>query len=554
MLTDLWKKLHLKLFYEMTPADRTRVYTEIATISTPSRTFYLLACISTIIAAYGLLANSTAVVIGAMLIAPLMGPIFGIALGLSNGDNNLLKNSLISELQGMLLAIGLAIIIGMIPLRPDFGSEIIARTQPTIYDVIIALASGVAGAYAMVNKRIGPALPGVAISTAIVPPLATVGLCISIGNWDWALGAFLLFLVNLLAIEFAAAAVYAISGLVKLDRPEGLETFFRRFGLSLVILLIMGIFMTQTLGRIVTERTLAEKVREVISEQVRTTVGARLSEVRYERQDGTLQVMAVVLTPQEFDSQRVADIESVLQQEVEPNTRLVVRSLLSRDADRNGQVFIAEEERLMQTRLAEENMFLGNVSRMLTTELGKVPGTRVVEIQPDPINENGERNITAVVHTPTPINPLQVEELEEQLNNSLEVPIRLKVRSLLTRDADNKQYIYEDSTWHKPLKGPELVFHETLELTIKNQLYNQEPAAQLLELYYGEKDEDLLVLMQIRAPYSFGPDEVNEMETTLQKQVDERIKVIIRTQVGADASADWYLSGYDENLAKVLVP
>lgn len=554
MMIELWKKTNIKLFYKMTPEDRTNTYEEISFNSTPSPHFYMLVCISTIIATYGLLANSTAVVIGAMLVAPLMGPIFGIALGLSNGDNKLLRNSVVSELLGMLVAISLAAVIGMVPLRPDFGSEVLARTQPTIYDVIIALASGLAGAYAMVNKKLSPALPGVAISTALVPPLATVGLCLSTHNWEWALGAFLLFVVNLLAIEFAAAAVYALSGLVKLDRQKNLITFFQRFGVSLLVLIIMAAFMTQTLGKIVAERALAEEIRDVLSEQVRTTVGARLSEVRYERQADTLQVMAVVLTPQEFDSGRVGDIEKVLQQQIEPNTRLVIRSLLSRDADRNGQVFIAEEELIKQTRLAEENLFLGNISKILNTELSKVPGTRVVEIQPDVVDENGQRDITAVVHTPTAINPLQVAELEDKLNESLDKPVRLMIRSILTRDADDKQYIYADSTWQEPLSGPALEFHETLEAAIINQLYIQESAAKLLEFYYGEKNEDLLVLMHIRAPYTFGPDEVKEMETALKEQVDERIKVIVRTGVGADASSDWYLSGYDENLAKALTP
>ena len=91
-----------KFSYRIEPDERQIIYTNICDISTPSRSFYFMVCISTIIATYGLLANSTAVVIGAMLVAPLMGPIFGIALGLSNGDNKLLRNSVRSELLGML--------------------------------------------------------------------------------------------------------------------------------------------------------------------------------------------------------------------------------------------------------------------------------------------------------------------------------------------------------------------------------------------------------------------------------------------------------------------
>ena len=172
-----------------------------------------------------------------MLVAPLMGPIFGIALGLSGGDKQLLKKSVASELLGMLLAIALAVLIGLVPLRSGFSSEIIARTQPTIYDVIIALASGLAGAFAMINKRISPALPGVAISTALVPPLATVGLCLAAGNWAWAGGAFMLFLVNLLGHRICCrGSVFPGRGGVILRDDRVLITFLRRFGVSLLVL------------------------------------------------------------------------------------------------------------------------------------------------------------------------------------------------------------------------------------------------------------------------------------------------------------------------------
>jgi len=536
--------------YRIAPDEIQTIYANIRDISTPSRSFYLMVCISTIIATYGLLANSTAVVIGAMLVAPLMGPIFGIALGLSNGDNRLLRASINSEMMGMLLAIALAAIIGLIPLRPDFAAEIVARTQPTIYDVIIALASGLAGAYAMVDRRISPALPGVAISTALVPPLATVGLCLAAHNWEWALGAFLLFVVNLLAIEFAAAAVFFIFGMVKVNRQNGLIVFLRRFGLSLVILLVMAVFMTQTLSNIVAERALAEKLRVTLSEQIKTTVGARLSEVRYERKDGVLQVMAVALTPQQFEANRVAVIEEALQKEVEPGLRLIIRSLLSRDADRNGQVFIAEEERLRQTRINEENLWLGEVSKILNSEVGSMPGTRVVDIQN--IEEEGQRKITAVMHTPAPIDPVKIGELEDTLNSSLQQPVHLVVRSILTRDADASHYIYEDERWQKPLSGPELEFHNKLETLIKDQLYKQEPAAKLLEMYYGEKNEALLVLLQIRSPYTLRPGDVKTLENVLKRELDDRIQLIVRSTVGADVSSQYYLNGYDENLAKAL--
>ena len=108
----------------------------------------------------------------------------------------------------------------------------------------------------MVDERISPALPGVAIATSLVPPLATCGLCISVGKWDWAFGAFLLFVANLLAIELAAASVFGIFGVVGVEAESGrsLVRFLRRYAVSVLLLIAAGTFMTQTLTRTIADR------------------------------------------------------------------------------------------------------------------------------------------------------------------------------------------------------------------------------------------------------------------------------------------------------------
>ncbi len=180
-----------------------------------------------------------------------------------------------------------------------------------------------------------------------------------------------------------------------------------------------------------------------------------------------------------------------------------------------------------------------------------MPGARVVDIQ-NIVEKDGQRKITAVVHTPSPIDPVQVGKLEDTLNASLQHPVHLVVRSLLTRDADASQYIYEDDLWQKPLSGPELEFHNQLETLITEQLYKQEPAAKLLEMYYGEKNDIMLVLLQIRSPYTLRPNDIKILENVLREELDESIEVIVRCTVGADVCSKYYLSSYDENLAKAL--
>jgi uncharacterized hydrophobic protein (TIGR00271 family) len=139
---------------------REEIHHDVAKMSEPHRSFYFMVGLSAVIAGYGLLDNSSAVVIGAMLVAPLMGPIFGIALGLTNGDRRLLRTATVAQVVGVALTVALGALIGLMPLRATFGSEILIRTQPTLYDVAIAFASGLAGAYAIASKRFSAALPG----------------------------------------------------------------------------------------------------------------------------------------------------------------------------------------------------------------------------------------------------------------------------------------------------------------------------------------------------------------------------------------------------------
>ncbi|WP_054696909.1 TIGR00341 family protein [Syntrophomonas palmitatica] len=533
---------------QMSSEERSEIYRHICSLSRPTPSFYLMVCLSTVIATYGLLANSTAVVIGAMLVAPLMGPIFGIALGLSNGDNRLLRYSLVSELLGILIAVLLATIIGLVPLRPGFESEILSRTQPTIYDVIIALVSGLAGAFSMVDKRIGAALPGVAIATALVPPLSACGLCISIADWDLAGGAFMLFLINLLAIEFAAALVFVLSGLVDLKRKDAPSKTYllRRFGFSLAIIILMAVIMTKSLYGIITEKALADNLRTVISQQVAGTSGARLSELRYEKHSTAIDVIAVFLTPHEIEAAQVAKIEKQLQATINPNIHLIIRSLISRDADNSGQVFIPEDEKLRQARLSQENSYLSQVSRLLNQELAAIPGTTLDDLQKS--TENGQEQIIAVVRTPSVITPEEVARIENNLALVMDQSLRLTIRSVLTRDADAQRYLFAKPSASEALTGEALAFHQKLEGSIKISLKQVEPASQLLEYRYRENGDTIQALAIVRTPYTLRPDRVKLIERALNQQMDRKIELIVRSTIGADATSQWFLSEYEENL------
>lgn len=182
------------------------------------RDYVLLVLLSCVIATLGLVLDSGPIIIGAMLIAPLMSPILAAALAMVQGDLKRLGRAALSLLLGVALAVGLSAALGWgtaasgAAFYAELPAEILSRTRPTLFDLFVALAGGLAASYALVQPHLSATLPGVAIATALMPPVCVIGLGIARGRPDVSGGALLLFLANLAAILFASAAVFASVG------------------------------------------------------------------------------------------------------------------------------------------------------------------------------------------------------------------------------------------------------------------------------------------------------------------------------------------------------
>jgi uncharacterized hydrophobic protein (TIGR00271 family) len=221
--------------------------------------FVLLVC-SCGIAELGLLQSSAAVVIGAMLISPLMGPIIGMGLALARLEPRDFAKSAGSLLLGAILSILVgALIVWLSPLK-EATPEILARTRPTLLDLVIAVLSGVVGAYVTITGR-GAVIAGVAIATALMPPLAVTGFGLATSDWSTAGGSLLLFLTNVVAI---LAAVFTIARRYGFSRPE--RTGVRWEEIALVVVL-MGLAtpLGFSLRSIVIEANQTNRVRAAIN-------------------------------------------------------------------------------------------------------------------------------------------------------------------------------------------------------------------------------------------------------------------------------------------------
>jgi uncharacterized hydrophobic protein (TIGR00271 family) len=177
-----------------------------------TRSYLAMNAAATLIAGFGLLQNSPAVIIGAMLIAMLFGPIVGIALGLAEANLPLLGRSFVSEIAGIAWVLAIGYAVGKAFAGIPIGSEILSRTSPTSLDLLIGLVGGLAGGFTYVAAGLTSAIVGVAIATALVPPLTSCGILLAHHLPELAAGAFLLFLANFTAIASGAMIAFWLAG------------------------------------------------------------------------------------------------------------------------------------------------------------------------------------------------------------------------------------------------------------------------------------------------------------------------------------------------------
>jgi uncharacterized hydrophobic protein (TIGR00271 family) len=246
---NVWRRA-LRRILEHQPSlmvgERVEVYRSIRRGARPDIDFYLMIGLSATISALGLLLNSAATIIGAMLVAPLMSAIVGLGLGVVQGDWRLLRTASGATFRGMVLAVVIGVLMGLFGLLVGLldptavpTAEIQSRISPSILDLGVALASGAAGAYAMCRRDVSAALPGVAIAAALVPPLSVIGIGVALADGQVTGGALLLFLTNFTAISAAGGLVFLWLGFRPQMSVQSRARVFRGGVVTFVILILI---------------------------------------------------------------------------------------------------------------------------------------------------------------------------------------------------------------------------------------------------------------------------------------------------------------------------
>ena len=293
---------------------------------------------ATLLAGFGLLQNSPAVIIGAMLVAMLYGPLVGIALGLAEANLPLLGRSLRAEIAGAVWVLSVSYVIGMASRNVSIGTEILSRTSPNILDLLIGLVGGIAGAFTFTSTGLTGVIVGVAIATALVPPLASCGILLAHHLPGLAAGAFLLFLANFTAIVIGAMVIFWLAGHRSYAAPYTHKVLAPRL-IALVLLAVLAAHFTMTFRRTIAQSLLESVIRKTLSSEIGKTPGARVVAVTLAPRHGATVAWVGVRTPQPVSPEQVAHLNDLVNRVAGSTVDLHVRSVLTAEATREGYVF-----------------------------------------------------------------------------------------------------------------------------------------------------------------------------------------------------------------------
>lgn len=204
--------MKFQILNEIEDIDKDKAIDLLICNSSPRQSYYFMVCLSVAMATMGLILNSTAVVIGSMLIAPVLYPVLSLAMGIIISDTPLISRSFATIIRSLLFALFISIIISVIfsSQQPDITNEIIKRTQPNLLNFAVALISGIAVAFAIARPNINESMPGVAISVSLVPPLSVVGIGLARLDIPMASSAFIMFFINIVGIMFSAMIMFSL--------------------------------------------------------------------------------------------------------------------------------------------------------------------------------------------------------------------------------------------------------------------------------------------------------------------------------------------------------
>lgn len=312
---------------QLSVAERAEAYVGVRRSARPTLDYFTMMALSTIIASLGLLLNSPAVVIGAMLVAPLMSPIVATGMAIVLGDPRFLRLAVGAVARGAALAIFVSFIVGLTRMSVPLTGEILARTEPNLLDLAVALFSGVAGAYALCRNDVSASLPGVAIAAALVPPLSSVGISLAAGHPQQALGALLLFMTNFVAMSAASILTFLLLGFrptaTKKSRQNVQMVSMR---LVVVLLAAVALLLAFTTYRVTEQSRVNNQITALVEAGIADWGATEIEKLTIgPLNETTLKITLTLKASQTIDPEAVVRFREFLAQQLDRDVYLQVR-------------------------------------------------------------------------------------------------------------------------------------------------------------------------------------------------------------------------------------
>lgn len=497
--------------------------------STPHTSYYILMSVSALIASFGLVANSPAVVIGAMLVSPLMTPIFGVSLALVRGDMLLLRKALQAEVGGICLAVAVAAFFGLLPLYLEVTSEMIARTSPTLLDLLVATLAGLAGCLAMIDERISPVLPGIAISISLLPPLSTCGLCLAVGAIQGAYGSFLLFFANFLAILMVASGIFIITGFANREQIGPKWEFVKRFSAAGIALLLVTVLLTQALFAIVKERSISREIAEVFQEELSSKPATSVEKITHRLKKNKIDILATVRTPKVLSPDKVKGIQDQLSERLDIDTNLIVRCGIARDISSTGCTSAVVSENL------DGEFITSHLNPVVkTVQMAEQALREILAKRPDLFLENVDllqlpagQVIVASIHGARPLIPYEVEQFEEKIQDRLDNhDIRLLVRCSDLVDVTSKGRVLYGQAHFGKISPGQLDVQKRIEKVTKQEI-EQMPDMFVTNVDATLKGGDWFVRVEVVGRKIISPKEVRRIEKNVSKNTRHQVNIYV---------------------------
>lgn len=464
--------------------------------SIPGATYYCLLGISALIAGIALIVDSDAALIAASVVAPLMTPVIGMSLALLRGEVGLLSRAMLAVFIGVLFGVILCFALGRLPLVAEPTALLLAQAHPTLIDLCVASLAGFAGALAMIDQRVSPVLPAMAIATALNPPIAAIGLYLASEAYQGALGALQLFLANVLVILAVGVVVFFVAGFVIRSEGGGWRGVVGQFSVTLISLTLVATALTGHLFTLVDDLRVNRVVGSVANEQLAQLPDTALTSVEVDSMAEGGSISAVMDTPQ------VPEPKTVKVQSPPATTLLQRAEPIAREAFAD-----------------REHIHIDDIS--------------LVELDSGPV-------LVIAIQSPRQPGPERVEQFQKFLRERLQNNnIRVDIRRISTSEVSAKGPVILGAAHYGALDDRQRRIQAQIE-SLLTRLIMDKPHFYVQAIDAAPAGKSWTVRGWVAGPNVLSPADIKSLQGAVKRDLNQQIELKILSRVELEVGEEGY--------------